>query len=514
MTVYDDLVLADSPALYFPLNDTSGSTVTALAGSNGTYVNSPTLGAAGPEVGGLDDAVTFNGSSQYAVSAAELTASTDMTIEAWVRKTSGTGLYSVISVGTSGGASQIGFDTYGVGGNNKWRCYMTGNSGGVNHLEAPDTATTVNGAWVHLVGVYTNSDTTLRLYKNGVLVGSDNTTSGTRDTGSSLQLWLGRYNSSFTQYLPGSLAGVAVYNSALSASQVQEHYLVGRSVYERLVLSDAPILYLPLNDTSGATARALTGPDGTYVNNPTLGVAGPGQVSSDGASFDGVNDYMGVTVPTLGSAQPQSWEMWVDPEKALESGGTAIRFLYGPSSTNPGFGISGHVSSTVSGEVGFVGHNLSSSSSQTYWHGATVSDVGWRHIVFTYNGTQGGWEWYIDGINATDVTWGFTKSQSSSGSLGMAGGQQWDIARQAAGPNYGKFDGAAFAVYNYELTAAQVASHFDILVLDGALHGHTADQPTLTQAHTLDAHDTVHAMSSNIVNFTGWPTSVGMIVRP
>lgn len=33
MTTYDDLVLADGPVLYLPLDDASGTTAVALAGS-------------------------------------------------------------------------------------------------------------------------------------------------------------------------------------------------------------------------------------------------------------------------------------------------------------------------------------------------------------------------------------------------------------------------------------------------------------------------------------------------
>lgn len=234
------------------------------------------------------------------------------------------------------------------------------------------------------------------------------------------------------------------------------------SNYDDIILADGPKVYLPLDDTSGTTAAALAGPSGTYGGSPTLGVSGPSNINSNGFSTDGADDYMGVTVPTLGSAQPQSWECWVDA--GVEWNTTnVLRFLYGPSASNPGFGISGNVTGAVANEVGVVSDAFSGAIRRTYWTGSTVPDEGWRHVVFTYSGTQGQWEWYIDGVNATDSEWGFTKSQNDSGSLGMAGNEQWDLARQVAGPNFSAFDGlAALAVYDYQLSASQILQHYNV----------------------------------------------------
>ena len=56
---YDAVVLADSPAGYWKMDETSGSTVVDYSGNDrhGTYFNSPTLAA---------DGALFNGTNQYA----------------------------------------------------------------------------------------------------------------------------------------------------------------------------------------------------------------------------------------------------------------------------------------------------------------------------------------------------------------------------------------------------------------------------------------------------------------
>lgn len=45
---YDAKVLALSPVAYWPMQETSGTLMTALVGSNGTYHGGVTLGVGGP----------------------------------------------------------------------------------------------------------------------------------------------------------------------------------------------------------------------------------------------------------------------------------------------------------------------------------------------------------------------------------------------------------------------------------------------------------------------------------
>lgn len=61
-----DLILADSPVAYWPLNETSGTTATDLSGNgkHGTYSN-VTLGASGIDASSTDTCADFNGSSSY-----------------------------------------------------------------------------------------------------------------------------------------------------------------------------------------------------------------------------------------------------------------------------------------------------------------------------------------------------------------------------------------------------------------------------------------------------------------
>ena len=61
----------------------------------------------------------------------------------------------------------------------------------------------------------------------------------------------------------------------------------GRRGYAAKVLSLGPIAYWPMEETSGTTMVASIGANGTYVNGPTLAVAGPSAKIPKAVSFDG-----------------------------------------------------------------------------------------------------------------------------------------------------------------------------------------------------------------------------------
>jgi hypothetical protein len=89
---YDQGVLNDSPQSYWPLDETSGSTVTDLAGNDdGTRQAAVTTGVAGAITGG-GPANRFGGtSSSYASSGTASTALTVHSVEAWFKTTSTSG---------------------------------------------------------------------------------------------------------------------------------------------------------------------------------------------------------------------------------------------------------------------------------------------------------------------------------------------------------------------------------------------------------------------------------------
>jgi hypothetical protein len=99
-------------------------------------------------------------------------------------------------------------------------------------------------------------------------------------------------------WIAGRCAHFAVYNKALTPTQIANHYAVGSasgSSYESTVSGDGPIGYWPMRDTSGTTATELiAGRNGTYHGSIVLGSAAgiPGDSGTTAALFDGSTTYM------------------------------------------------------------------------------------------------------------------------------------------------------------------------------------------------------------------------------
>ena len=96
---YRDAVLADSPAGYWRLGETSGTTAADTSGNGrtGSYLNTPTLGQAGALTGDSNTSVGFDGTSEHVsvpYSGALNTASTSL--EAWVYPTGGQGQFRAV----------------------------------------------------------------------------------------------------------------------------------------------------------------------------------------------------------------------------------------------------------------------------------------------------------------------------------------------------------------------------------------------------------------------------------
>jgi Concanavalin A-like lectin/glucanases superfamily len=210
---YRTSVLADAPAAYWRLDESSGSTAADQSGNNnpGAY-SSVSLGAAGALSGDTDAAAGFNGSSS--VVSSNYTKGNIFTAELWVRPAT--------STPPSGGATLVSH-----GGPS------SGQSRGWEVLEQPDgsvlfwfpsgasvtssTKLTDPSRWYDLVAVSTGSQ--LQLYVNGSQEASAN---GTQPIATGTPTLIGAYLS--TSFFAGSIDELALYPTALSSTRIQAHY--------------------------------------------------------------------------------------------------------------------------------------------------------------------------------------------------------------------------------------------------------------------------------------------------
>lgn len=130
-----------------------------------------------------------------------------------------------------------------------------------------------------------------------------------------------------TSQYNGDLDDVSLYDRALSATEVEEHYAAGKTPsYAQRTLDDTHLgAYMPLNEISGTNAIGRTGTVGTHLGGVTLGEPGLlHQAETPAARFDGVDDY--VSYPDDNSYDVTSAatvEAWVRLD-SIASGGQTI----------------------------------------------------------------------------------------------------------------------------------------------------------------------------------------------
>jgi hypothetical protein len=215
-TSYDQVVLADSPAAYWRLDEGSGTVAGDASGHGnaGTYQNGPTLGAPGL-IGGGNTAVSFDAVDDrvFVPDSASLSPTSAVSVEGWVN-------------GTGFASSPGGFRTVVNKGNSYWlrvdnmsgvqRARFFIRDGGTYYGVTAGGVALIAGSTYHLVGAYDGS--TLHIYVNGIDQGSavhvgavDDSTIPLVISVSSGSVWDGR------------LDEIAIYSQALSATRVQAH---------------------------------------------------------------------------------------------------------------------------------------------------------------------------------------------------------------------------------------------------------------------------------------------------
>ncbi|MBI3295692.1 MAG: LamG domain-containing protein [Deltaproteobacteria bacterium] len=247
---YRNQILADSPIGYWRLGESSGTTATDLSGSahDGTYTNTPTLAQTGVLTGDSNTSVSFSAaSSQYV----DIGTSNDYTntgvisLEAWFKTTDRTVPQFIMGHGngTSDYVLSVGYTTKKV---QFWT-----NGGGPSVSSTTDIS---NDTWYHVVAVRTGStgDWTFKIYLNGILDATATSTTSEPGSVPNTNLCIGRDGSYTEYYFGGTLQEVAVYNSALTATQVLAHYNAG--------LSNTSSQLLSFSETSVAVPATTTTP--------------------------------------------------------------------------------------------------------------------------------------------------------------------------------------------------------------------------------------------------------------
>jgi hypothetical protein len=447
---YSSVVIGDGPVSYWKLRETSGTSAPDSVGTHpGTYTGGFTQKVPGPLSG--DPGVLLNGTSGFvSVPYSAALNPSQWSAEGWFYTTAfnASDSMSVINSRLPSTAGKKGYD---MGLTSTGRPYVTVGDGSASHDVIAASAVSVN-AWHHEVATY--DGTSVRLYLDGQLIGGPTPYGYTPQTTDPLAI--GSMNTGANgQYFPGVVAHAAVYNKALTATQIQTHYSTGAagfttpsaSSYSSRVVGDGPVSYWKLRETSGTVAPDSVGSHpGTYAGGFTQ--KAPGALSGDpGVLLNGTTGF--VSVPYSAALNPALWtaEAWIYTTAFNASDSmSVINSRWTTGSLKRGYDM-GLAFATGCPYV-------------TIGDGSTYHDViaptppslnAWHHEVATYDGTSV--RLYLDGqLVAGPTAYGYSPQTTTPLAIGSMN----------TGANGQFFSGeiAHAAVYNKALTASQVASHF------------------------------------------------------
>lgn len=452
-SAYTQAVRTDGATHLWKLGDTGPAIVDTIGFADGTS-SSATFGADGAMA---DDTAVSNpgGANPKLFSTSAEAHPTAVTVEAWV-KTSTTSGGRILGFGDSASG------TSGTGTNDT--VMYIDNLGRANFAlyngtwRAVTSAKAVNdGQWHHLAATADGSGTSL--FVDGRRVGRDqspvsmNTFAGywriLADQTSGLP------NKPSSAALAGWVDEVAVYPSALSQKQLQDHYTAsGRAAnwsvaptdaYGTAVSGDAPDLYWRLNEAAGTTASdaSASGQNGALAGSVTWNAAGA-VAGGTAAAFDGKT---GVVVNTQTATSPSKYsaELWF--KSTSTAGGKLIGF--GNAASGNSTKYDRQVVLLNTGRLQFGVNPGTRALAETT---TAFNDGQWHHVVATQS--TDGMKLYVDSVLAASNA--ATTAQSNTGYWRVGG----DVTFGGTSSNFVNATIDEVAVYPSALPAEKIEAHF------------------------------------------------------
>jgi RHS repeat-associated protein len=426
-TSYASDVLADSPSVYYLLDETGCCTATDSSGNGvtGTYASGVEYGIAGAILTEPSEtAASSEGGAFVSASASTLpSGNSSRTLELWF-KTSESG-DNLIRYGDLYLAEYSADITFQIN----------------SHIYTFDTPVTVtDDTWHYLALSYTgvdSSDGSATVILDGQQLGTQATVNATTSTSGTLLVGTSSGTTAMDE--------VAIYPWALSTADLLDHYEAAvtdtcpsapTSSYAADMYNDGPSRYYPLGETTGTTMVDYSGNcnDGQYGSDTTH-VSGGLPGDSNGAAHSGGGGPMGWAsadgLPSGNSSR--TIEAWFEVSGSAQSGDDIASYgdlALVEYSTYLAFTINGH-------EYDFTTPNL-------------LTDGNWHYVALSYTDVDSGAgsaAAYIDGqplgtqstVNAVSTT---------TGTLNV-------------GPvDTGVMSLEEFAIYPSALSASQLAAHW------------------------------------------------------
>ena len=390
---YTQTVLGDHPVQYFQLGETAGPTAADSSPTkvNGQYAGAVTFGVGGPVPSAT--AVSRPGNAAASVNLLKPNVATggSYTISDWV--------YPILP--TTVTQTNQYMTIWGYSGTHRLMVSNTGKL--LSNLSGSffSSRQLTSGKWHNVVFVYNASTSTAGYYIDGTLDSSASVSPAAATFSAAYSL--GQYDNSGYYRWHGRLGQHAFFPSALSASQIAALYSPSGATpaptptptasYAQAMLSDHPVQYFQLNETSGPTAydSSTTKANGQYAGAVTYGISGPVS-GSTAISLPGTgNDGVSLLKPNVSATSSYTIASWVYP--ILPSSVTiSTRYM-------TIWGFDGTHRLLVSN----TGLLLSQFAGNFYSKGALSSGT-WHQVVFVYNASTSTASYYIDGAFDSSAT--------------------------------------------------------------------------------------------------------------
>lgn len=223
---YFQVVAMDMPQAYYRLDELSGTTAHDATGhgNDGTYTGGYVLGVTGAIANDQDTAASFDGSTGYVdvKNAFAFAGKVPFTLEAWLKPSIVDNNYrcwmSKNDQGTGPSEGYLGF----VDSSTSVFSFQRVDSG--TKITAGSNVAAVANTWAYVVVTYDPMAGSI------VYVNAQGSTPQTNDVslaGAVTDFVIGAENGGSTAWWAGAIDEVAVYGYALTAAQVQNHYMVG-----------------------------------------------------------------------------------------------------------------------------------------------------------------------------------------------------------------------------------------------------------------------------------------------
>ncbi|MDZ4710976.1 MAG: LamG-like jellyroll fold domain-containing protein [bacterium] len=336
-----------------------------------------------------NNAATFTGSNSSYVAvrhATELNITGSFTIEAWVCPTNVTSPpFQIILQKRNAGAN--GYTLYLSNGKVAIRTNSNTRLIGKGVISS--------NAWTHIAGTYDVASNLFTTYINGNFDTSV-VSAAAQPVANTDSVWIGK---GFNDPFAGKMDEVRIWNKANSTSEIymnRRTSLGSRTgIYSALVMSltfqdnDANGIAFSLTDWSGngnsGTNRGVTAFD--MSNRPLQTIQ-----TNDCVELDGVNDYLAAVDNALISPTSQiTMSAWIYPRLT----GNSVLIQKGN-----GTGAATNYRLAILNNLLYAGIN----GNFNYNDVTTLKLFQWTHVAFTYNGLNGSYQFFINGVLTTSGT--------------------------------------------------------------------------------------------------------------